>query len=91
MSIKKKLKIAIVGSTGSIGKTCLNIIFEFPKNFKVELLVCDKNYRLILSQIKMFSPRYVFVNNKKSFDLVKKKSIIKNLLFLMIIKNLQNR
>ena len=73
MSIKKKLKIAIIGSTGSVGKTCLNIISEFPKNFKVELLVCDTNYRLILSQIKMFSPRYVFVNNKKSFDLVKKK------------------
>ena len=70
MSIKKKLKIGIVGSTGSVGKTSLDIISKFSKNFKVELLVCDKNYRAILSQINKFAPRYVFINNKKSFNLV---------------------
>ena len=52
MSIKKKLKIGIIGSTGSVGKTSLSIISKYPKNFKVELLVCDKDYKSILIQIK---------------------------------------
>ena len=73
MSIKKKLKIGIVGSTGSVGKTSLNIISKYPKDFKVELLVCDKNYRAIILQIKKFAPKYVFINNVKSFNLVQNK------------------
>ena len=48
MSIKKKLKIGIVGSTGSVGKTSLNIISKYPKDFKVELLVCDGMVELII-------------------------------------------
>jgi 1-deoxy-D-xylulose-5-phosphate reductoisomerase len=82
MSIKKKLKIGIIGSTGSVGKTSLSIISKYPKNFKVELLVCDKDYKSILIQIKKFSPKYVFVNNKNSFELVKKKVSSKKIFIL---------
>jgi len=89
MSIKKKLKIGIVGSTGSVGKTSLNIISEYPKDFKVELLVCDKNYRAIILQIKKFAPKYVFINNVKSFNLVQNKIKNKKIIILNDYKKFQ--
>ena len=45
-------KIAILGSTGSIGKTTLKIIERDKKNFKIELLTTNRNYRLLLKQAK---------------------------------------
>ena len=41
-----KKKIAILGSTGSIGKTLLNIISNDKKKFDVDLLTANKNYKL---------------------------------------------
>jgi 1-deoxy-D-xylulose-5-phosphate reductoisomerase len=89
MSIKKKLKIGIVGSTGSVGKTSLNIISKYPKDFKVELLVCDKDYRAIILQIKKFAPKYVFINNVKSFNLVQNKIQNKKIIILNDYKKFQ--
>ena len=89
MSIKKQLKIGIVGSTGSVGNISLNIISKYPDNFRVELLVCNKNYKSILAQIKKFSPRYVFINNKKSFDLVKRKILNKKTIILNDLEKFQ--
>ena len=40
-----KKKIAIIGSTGSIGKTTFSIIKKDKKNFEVILLTTHKNYR----------------------------------------------
>ena len=39
-----KKKIAILGSTGSIGKTLIEIIKENKKNFEIVLLTADKSY-----------------------------------------------
>ena len=39
-----KLKIAILGSTGSIGKTLIDILKKDKKNFIIELLSANKNY-----------------------------------------------
>ena len=43
----KKIKIAVVGSTGSVGKTSLKVISQYPEKFKVEFLACDKNFSII--------------------------------------------
>ena len=48
-----KMKIAILGSTGSIGKTLLDIIARDKKNFEVVLLSAKKNYKFILNQAKI--------------------------------------
>lgn len=58
-----KKKIAVIGCTGSIGKTTLDIVKLYPNFFKVELLICDKSYEDLIKQIKIFSPKYVFINN----------------------------
>jgi len=77
----KKINIGIVGSTGSIGKTSLKIFKKYKKQFNIELLVCDQNLKEITNQIKVYSPKYVFVNNVKSYNLIKLKKFKKKVIF----------
>jgi 1-deoxy-D-xylulose-5-phosphate reductoisomerase len=49
----KKKSIAILGSTGSIGQSTLDIVRK-TKEFKVEIIVANKNYSKITKQIKIF-------------------------------------
>ena len=65
--------VAILGSTGSIGKSLLNIISSDKKNFRILLLTANKNYRLLLSQAKKFKVRNLIITDKKSFQILKKK------------------
>ena len=44
-----KKKIAILGSTSSIGKSLLNIIKKDKKNFKIELLTANTNYKDLIA------------------------------------------
>ena len=50
-----KKKIAILGSTGSIGENTLKIIKKDNKNFIVNLLTTNKNVNKILNQAKRFN------------------------------------
>ncbi|MDC2976076.1 1-deoxy-D-xylulose-5-phosphate reductoisomerase [bacterium] len=68
-----KKKIAILGSTGSIGKQTLEIIKKDKKNFNVMLLTADKNHHLLSKQIKKFKVKNVVITNKKSYLILKKK------------------
>ncbi len=68
-----KKKIAILGSTGSIGKNTLNIINKDIKKFEIELLTTNSNVNNIVSQVKKFKVKNIIVKNKNSYDLVKKK------------------
>ena len=74
-----KTKIAILGSTGSIGKTLLNIIRKDRKNFEIILLTANKNHKLLLKQAKEFKVKNLIITNKKKFDLIKNDSIKLNL------------
>ena len=47
-------KIAIFGSTGSIGSSLLNIIKKDNKNFDIVLLSANKNYKKLIKQAKYF-------------------------------------
>ena len=49
-----KTKIAILGSTGSIGKSLLKIISKDKNNFEIVLLTANKNSKLLLRQAKIF-------------------------------------
>ena len=68
----KKKKIAILGSTGSIGQSTLEIVKK-TNQFKVEILIANKNYLKIISQIKIFKPRIFIINEKKIYLKIKKK------------------
>ena len=62
-----KKKIAILGSTGSIGKTLIEIIKKDKKNFDVILLTADKNYKEILKQAKILKVKNLIITDKKAF------------------------
>jgi 1-deoxy-D-xylulose-5-phosphate reductoisomerase len=67
-----KKKIAILGSTGSIGKTLIEIIKKDRKNFKIILLSADENYKELLKQAKFFKVKNLIINNKSSYRKIKK-------------------
>ena len=66
-------KIAILGSTGSIGKSLLDIINKDKKNFEILLLTADKNIKELSFQIKKFKVRNVIITNEIEFINLKKK------------------
>ena len=68
-----KMKIAILGSTGSIGKTTINILKKDKKNFDIVLLTTNNNYYEILKQVKEFKVKNLVINNTKSYINLKKK------------------
>ncbi len=74
-----KKKIAILGSTGSIGKTLLKIIKKDKKKFIVQLLSANKDYNTLFKQAKEFNVKNVVITNKKSFQTALDKSKNKNL------------
>jgi len=67
-----KKKIAILGSTGSIGKTLINILKKDKKNFEIVLLTSNTNYRELLKQVKLFDVKNIIISDYKSFLYVKK-------------------
>lgn len=58
--------IIIFGSTGSIGKSALEVIARFPEEFKVVGLTAGRNISLLASQIKQFRPVAVAVSDEKA-------------------------
>ena len=74
-----KRKIAILGSTGSIGKTTINILKKDKKNFDIILLSTNTNYKEILNQVKEFKVQNIVINSNKHYLILKKKIKSKNI------------
>ncbi|MDD4120373.1 MAG: 1-deoxy-D-xylulose-5-phosphate reductoisomerase [Clostridia bacterium] len=55
----KKLRVGILGSTGSIGTQTLQVIAKHPDSFEVALLSCKRNIKLLSNQISQFNPSQV--------------------------------
>ena len=68
-----KKKIAILGSTGSIGKTTIDIIKKDIHNFDVILLTSNNNYRDLTKQAKELNVKNLIINNRKHYLNLKKK------------------
>ncbi|MHA7963067.1 1-deoxy-D-xylulose-5-phosphate reductoisomerase [Paenibacillus sp. CAU 1782] len=64
-------KIALLGSTGSVGTQCLDIVRNSPERFKVVALAAGSNSELLISQAKEFQPALVSVATKELADEVK--------------------
>ena len=58
-------KIAVLGSTGSIGTQALDVAERYPEEFCIEALSCGHNIALLREQIKKFSPAAVCVAEEK--------------------------
>ena len=57
-------KISILGSTGSVGVQCLDIISEFTDQFEIVSLTAGKNEKLLGDQIKKFKPKFYLSDNE---------------------------
>jgi len=59
-------KVFILGSTGSIGVNCLNVISNLQDEFEVAGLTINSNTGLLIEQIKKFNPKVVVVRDEKA-------------------------
>jgi len=66
-----KKKIAILGSTGSIGQSTLEVIRKDKKNFNIILLSANNNYKKLVEQAKQFKVKNVLIKNHKFYLNVK--------------------
>jgi 1-deoxy-D-xylulose-5-phosphate reductoisomerase len=60
-------RIAVLGSTGSIGTQALEIVSQFPDQFSIEVLTAGNNIDLLISQARLFIPDIVVIGNKEHY------------------------
>lgn len=65
-----KKRIAILGSTGSIGTQALEVIQQNPDKFEVEVLTANNNVDLLIAQAKQFQPNAVVIANPEKYSYV---------------------
>jgi 1-deoxy-D-xylulose-5-phosphate reductoisomerase len=66
----QKRKIAILGSTGSIGTQALDVIEANSDLFQIEVLTAQNNADLLIEQAAKFKPNTVVIGNEKLYDKV---------------------
>jgi len=64
-------RIAILGSTGSIGTQALEVVESHPEVFQVEVLTAQNNASLLIEQAKKFKPNAVVIGNDEHYNQVK--------------------
>jgi len=64
-------RIAVLGSTGSIGTQTLDVISRFPGTFVVELLTAGNNVKLLAQQARLFLPKTVVIGNRSHYQKLK--------------------
>ncbi len=69
--MNQKKRIAILGSTGSIGTQALEVIKQNPTIFEVEVLVANSNADLLIAQSLEFKPNAVVIGDETKYQFVK--------------------
>lgn len=64
-------RLAILGSTGSIGTQALDVVREQPDHFQVELLTCGNNCDLVIEQALEFKPNAVVIGDEQKLESVR--------------------
>ena len=65
--------IAILGSTGSIGKTLLNIVKQNKNFFSIILLTANKDYKMLYAQAKKYGVKNLIITDDVCYKILKKK------------------
>ena len=69
--MKKQRHIAVLGSTGSIGRQTLDIIAEYPDLFDAWLLVARSSADLLIQQARQFRPHMVIIADEQYYEYVR--------------------
>ena len=64
--------IVVLGSTGSIGVSTLDLVRRFPDEFRARGLVAGRNLKLLAAQIREFVPEWVSIREKEGIPLLRK-------------------
>ena len=70
MEDSQKRKIAILGSTGSIGTQALEVISSHSDKFQVEVFTAQNNFELLINQARQFKPNAVVIVNEDHYETV---------------------
>jgi 1-deoxy-D-xylulose-5-phosphate reductoisomerase len=70
---RKPKRIALLGSTGSIGSQALDVISRFPGEFIVESLIAGNNFELLVQQALKFHPDSVVIGNENHYRLLRER------------------
>jgi len=68
--VVQRRKIAVLGSTGSIGRQTLDIASEYPQLFEVDLIVANRSAQLLIEQALKFKPRNVVIASEDCYQQV---------------------
>ena len=71
--MNKMVNVAILGSTGSIGRSCLEVIEKLSHRFRVLGLAAGRNAGLLEKQVERFKPEIVSVERKEEAEALKAK------------------
>ena len=71
-------RIFLLGSTGSIGQSTLDVVSQHPDQFKVIVLVANRNIDMLAEQIKKYQPEFAVIYNDHSYKQFKKKYNFEN-------------
>jgi 1-deoxy-D-xylulose-5-phosphate reductoisomerase len=71
MEESRKKRIAILGSTGSIGTQALDVIGANPESFQVEVLTAGTNAKLLSEQARKFRPNAVVIQDPQKYKALK--------------------
>ena len=71
MNSSSKKRIAILGSTGSIGTQALDVISSHPEAFEVEVLTAQNNVDLLIRQAIKYQPNAVVISNESHYQKLK--------------------
>jgi len=85
-----KKNVSILGSTGSIGLNALKILSKKKLFFKINILVANKNYKLICEQIIRLKPRVFIINNYEIYLKIKRKFKKKNIKIINKLEDQKN-
>ncbi len=69
--MKRKRNIALLGSTGSIGRQTLEVVSEYPDLFQAWVLVANNSADLLIEQALKYAPRMVVIANEAHYEKVK--------------------
>ena len=69
--MKRKRNIALLGSTGSIGRQTLEVVSEYPDLFQAWVLVANNSADLLIEQALKYEPRMVVIANEAHYEKVK--------------------